>query len=87
MLTSEMDTCRNCKGLSNLVKETENELKAIATIPLTISYLKLIDRVRSSGVGATKDDIIQLLKTYKKKKEVISTLLDILAGFEENNSF
>ena len=79
-LSSEMETCRDCKGLSNLVKETENELKAIATIPMTISYLKLIDRVRSSGEGATKEDILKLLKTYKKKKEIISTLLDILAG-------
>lgn len=79
-LSSEKDTCHDCKGLSSLVKEAENELKSIATIPMTISYLKLIDRVRSSGVGATKDDIVQLLKTYKKKKEVISSLLDILAG-------
>ena len=79
-LSEEMETCHNCKTLSNLVKENENQLKGIATIPMTISYLKLIDRVRSSGTGATKEDIIKLLKTYKKKNEIISTLLDILAG-------
>jgi hypothetical protein len=81
-LSPEVQTCHNCKSLANLVKENEYALKeeSIATIPMTISYLKLIDRVRSSGPGASKEDILKLLKSYKNKKHIITTLLDILAG-------
>lgn len=81
-LSPEDHVCHNCKSLANLVKENEYAIKgeAIASIPMTISYLKLVDRVRSAGPGASKQDLLKLLKSYKKKKEVISSLLDILAG-------
>ncbi|CAG2174423.1 unnamed protein product, partial [Oppiella nova] len=88
ILRPEMETCHNCQSLQNIVKENENSIKgeSIASIPMTISYLKLIDRVRSAGPGASKEDIIKLLKAYKKKKDVVSSILDILAGARTEQS-
>lgn len=87
-LTPEVKTCHNCQSLSNLIKENETSLKreSIASIPMTISYLKLIDRVRSSGAGALKEDILKLFKSYKNKREIILSLLDIIAGSRNEQS-
>ncbi|XP_054166757.1 microsomal triglyceride transfer protein-like isoform X2 [Oppia nitens] len=88
VMTPERETCHNCQSISHLLKDTENEIKGetIASIPMTISYLKLVDRVRSGGPGASKDDIIKLLKSYKKKKDIFASIIDILAGSRTEQS-
>ncbi|RWS08553.1 hypothetical protein B4U79_03836 [Dinothrombium tinctorium] len=83
-LFEEKKTCHNCMTLANIVNEYEDFLKEdkIASIPAAIAYLKLVERIRSGGPGASKSDIIEILKKCKKsqKESALASFLDILAG-------
>ncbi|XP_015785984.1 microsomal triglyceride transfer protein [Tetranychus urticae] len=84
----EQQTCHNCATLKTLEKDYEEHMSdtEMASIPASIAYLKLVDRVRSGGPGTSKQDIINLLQQRKQKKDVLSSLLDIMAGTRTDQS-
>ena len=82
MLKPEKQSCHDCKSLVSFVKEYEEHMHGdeMASIPATIAYLKLLRRIRSGGPGLGHSEIISLLKSRSKDKDVLASLLDILSG-------
>lgn len=78
----ELKTCENCKTLQSMKKEYTEHMSddEMASVPAAIAYLRLLDRIRSGGPGASSEDIQNLLKNLNSNSHAQSSLLDILAG-------
>lgn len=63
-------------------KEYEEHMSEVemASVPAAIAYLKLLDRARSGGPGASSEDILKLLSSLNSNPHVQASLLDILVG-------
>lgn len=83
-LEPHKEVCHECRTLHSLAVDYEKFLSgsAAASVPAAISFLKLLDRIRIAGPGASKSDILDLLNYYKKarKDDVVSSILDVLAS-------
>lgn len=86
----EKSICSECRSLKALAHEYEDFLddSSSASSPITIAYLKLVDRIRVGGPGCSKEDITQLLNMYLKLKrnDLLASLLDILVAARTESS-
>jgi len=71
-LSREKQVCHNCKQLSNLIAESKDTLseKKSASLDSAMSFLTIVERIRSSGPGAGKTEILQALNKAAKDGKV-----------------
>ena len=62
-MSREKQPCHNCKQLSSLIDESKESLKedSAATLDSSLSFLTIVERIRSSGPGAGKLEILDAL--------------------------
>lgn len=71
-MAREKQPCHNCKQLSNLIaesKESLNEDKS-ASLDSSLAFLTIVERIRSSGPGAGKNEILAALNKAAKDGKV-----------------
>ncbi|XP_022248296.1 microsomal triglyceride transfer protein large subunit-like [Limulus polyphemus] len=80
----EKHVCKgNCKSVPGLVKDYRKELgtEKIATLKSATAFLQLLERFR----GASKKNIVDILKS-SKNKSILPQLLDLIAASQTENS-
>ncbi|XP_076368349.1 microsomal triacylglycerol transfer protein isoform X2 [Tachypleus tridentatus] len=80
----EKHVCKgNCKTVPGLVKDYRKELDTgkIATLKSATAFLRLLERFR----GASKKNIVDILKS-SKNKSILPQLLDLIAASQTENS-
>ena len=71
-LSREKQPCHNCKQLSNLIAESKDTLSEAksATLDSSLTFLTIVERIRSSGPGAGKQEILDALNKAAKDDKV-----------------
>jgi len=84
LFEQEKTVCQDCRTLKALVEDYRDFMAGSksASVPATIAFLKLLERVRIAGPGTSKEDLTILLKKLdkEKKRNVLSSVLDVLAA-------
>lgn len=71
-LSREKQICHNCKQLSNLVQESKDILheEKSATLDSSLTFLTIVERIRSAGSGAGKQEILDILNKVAKDSKI-----------------
>ena len=71
-MSREKHACHNCKQLSNLIAESKDSLNEdkSASLDSSLAFLTIVERIRSSGPGAGKSDILDALNKAAKDAKV-----------------